>query len=67
MNEKVIFFNGFLKGLKHDPGDLSLVESECPVVGPADQVVGVDVLDDAKRTAHRVYFARTPPKLPEVL
>ena len=39
VNEKVIFFMGFLKGLKDDACDLALVEPECPVVCPADQVV----------------------------
>ena len=40
VDENVIFFMGFLDGLKDDACDLALVEPECPVIGPADQVVG---------------------------
>ena len=40
MNEKVIFFMGFLDCLKDDACDLPLVEPEGSIVGPADQVVG---------------------------
>ena len=40
MNEKVIFFMGFLDCLKDDACDLPLVKPERPVVGPADQVIG---------------------------
>ena len=39
MNEKVIFFMGFLDCLKDDAGDLPLVEPEGSIVGSADQVV----------------------------
>jgi hypothetical protein len=40
MYEKVIFINGFLKGVKDDASDPFLVEPERSVVGSADQVVG---------------------------
>jgi hypothetical protein len=40
MDEKVIFFHGLLECFKDDSCDLSLMEPEGPVVGPADQVVG---------------------------
>ena len=40
MDEKVIFFMGFLERVKEDTRDLTLVEPEGPVVGPTDQVVG---------------------------
>ena len=52
MNKKVVFFNGFPQGLEEDPRDLSLVKPERPVVGPADQVVRVDVLNDSQRASH---------------
>ncbi len=39
MNEKVIFFMGFLECLKYDARDLPLVKPERSVVGPTDQVV----------------------------
>ena len=39
MDKKVIFFMGFLECLEENAGDLSLIESECSVVSPADQVV----------------------------
>ena len=52
VNKKVIFFNGFPQGLEEDPRDLSLVKPERPVVGPADQVVRVDVLNDSQRASH---------------
>ena len=43
---------GFLQCLEEDTYDLSLVEPEGPVVGSADQVVGVDVLNDSQWTSH---------------
>jgi len=49
---KGIFFDGFRKCLEHDPGNLSLVEPEGPVVGPTAQVVGQLALDDAQRASH---------------
>jgi hypothetical protein len=48
--------------LKHDACGLSFVEPKCPVVGPAYQVVGVDVLNDSEWTTHNQYFAKTLPK-----
>ena len=39
MNEKAIFFMGFLECLKYDARDLPLVKPERSVVGPTDQVV----------------------------
>jgi hypothetical protein len=47
VDEKVIFFMSFLQRLEEDAYDLSLVESEGPVVGSTDQMIGVDVLYDA--------------------
>ena len=35
VDEKVIFFMGFLKGFKEDACDVALVEPERSVVGPA--------------------------------
>ena len=46
MDEKMIFFNGFGQGFENDAGGLSLVEAEGPVVGPADQMIGVGCLDN---------------------
>ena len=46
VHKKVIFFNGFLKCLKDYTYDLALVEPEGSIVGPADQVVGVYILDN---------------------
>ena len=40
VDEKVIFFMGFLKYLEKDAGGLALMESEGSVVSPTDQVVG---------------------------
>ncbi len=40
MNEKVIFFMGFLECLKENADDLPLIEAERPIVCPANQVVG---------------------------
>ncbi len=40
MDEKVIFFMGFLECLKDDTCDLPLIETESPVVCSADQMVG---------------------------
>ena len=68
VDEKVIFFMGFLECMEDDTCDLSLVESECSIVGPADQVVGVDVLNDSQWTSHGMGYAKLLPKhiqLPE--
>jgi len=46
MDEKAIFLHGFGKGMKEDADNLPLVEAEGPVVGPADQMVGVGCLND---------------------
>ena len=62
VDEKVIFFMGFLQCLEEDTYDLSLVESEGPVVGSADQVVGVDVLNDSQWTSHADRYAKSLPK-----
>jgi len=40
VDEKVISFNGLLKGPEHDTGDLPLIEPTGPVVSAADQVIG---------------------------
>ena len=40
MDKKIIFFMGFLQCLEHDARDMPLVEPECSVVSPTDQVVG---------------------------
>lgn len=63
VDEEVVLFHGFLQGFEDDAGDLSLVEPEGSVVGSADQVVGVDVLDDAQGPSHAVSLARALPKL----
>ena len=47
VNEKAIFFMGFLQCLEEDSCDLFLVEPEGPVIGSTDQVVGVDILNDS--------------------
>ena len=44
VDEKVIFFNGLFQGFEKDADGLALVEAEGPVVGPADQVVGIGCL-----------------------
>ena len=46
VDEKAVFFMGFLQCLEDDSSDLSLVEPEGSVIGPAYQMVGVDVLYD---------------------
>ena len=61
MDEKVIFFMGFLQCLEDDSSDLSLVETEGPIVGPAYQVVGENVLYDPQWTSHGVILAKTLP------
>ena len=61
VDEKVIFFMGFLQCLKEDTSDLSLAEPERSVVGPADQMVGVDVLYNPQWTSHGVILAKTLP------
>ena len=62
MDEKVIFFMGFLQCLENDSSDLPLIESEGSVVGSAYQVVGVDVLNDSQWTSHAVIHAKSLPK-----
>ena len=61
VDEKVIFFMGFLQCLEDDASDLSLVEPERSVVSPAYQMVGVDVLYDPKWTSHEMINAKTLP------
>ena len=63
MDEKAIFFMGFLQCLKEDSSYLFLVEPEGPVVGPADQMIGVDVLNDSQWTSHAMTDASTLPTL----
>ena len=62
MNEKVIFLHGLLKRVKDDACRSSLIEPEGLVVGSADQVIGIDVLDDAKRSSHAMGTAKILPK-----
>lgn len=62
VNKKVIFFNGFLQCLEEDPGDLPLFEPEGPVVGSADQMIGIDVLDYSQWTSHASRNATFLPK-----
>ena len=62
VDEKVIFFMGFLKCLEDDSSDLSLVESEGSVVGPAYQMVGENVLYDPQWTSHAMEYAKSLPK-----
>ena len=59
--EEVVFFNSFLKSLEYDAGDLTLVESECSVIGTTYQVVGEDVLNDSQWTSHGKGYARSLP------
>ena len=47
MDEKTIFFMGFLQRLEENAYNLSLIEPECSVIGTTDQVVRVDVLNDS--------------------
>ena len=62
MDEKAIFFMSFLRCLKDDADDLSLMEPERSIVGPAYQVVGVGGLYDAQWSSHDVWSARMLPK-----
>jgi hypothetical protein len=62
MNEKVIFFMGFLQRLEDYAYDLALVEPEGPVVGPCDKMIGVDLLDDAQWPSHEKSVATSLPK-----
>jgi len=59
--EEVVSFDGFLECLEDDAGDLSLVESECSVIGTTYQVVGEDVLNDSQWTSHGKGYARSLP------
>jgi hypothetical protein len=52
VDEEVVFFVCLFEGLEDDPRNFSLFEPECSVVGPADQMVGVDVLNDPKWPSH---------------
>ena len=61
VDEKVIFFMGFLQCLEDDSSDLSLVKPEGSIVGSADQMVGVDVLYDPQWTSHGVINAKSLP------
>ena len=58
---KLIFFNGFTEFSKEDPGDLSLVESESPVICSAEQVVGQFSLYYSQRASHALKYARPLP------
>lgn len=62
VDEEVVFFVCLFEGLEDDPRNFSSFEPECSVVGPADQVVGVDVLNDPKWPSHGEISARTLPK-----
>ena len=61
VDEKAIFFMGFLQCLEENADDLSLVESEGPVVGSTDQVVWVNILNDPQWTSHSMSAARMLP------
>ena len=61
VDEKAIFFMGFLQSLENDTDNLPLVEPEGSVIGPAYQVVGVDVLYDPQWTSHGVINAKSLP------
>ncbi len=52
MDENLIFFSTLRECLKDNARNLPLVEPEGPVIGPADQVVGVHCLDDPQWTSH---------------
>ncbi len=62
VDEKAIFFMGFLQCLKNYSDDLSLIESEGSVVGSTDQVVGVNILNDSQWTSHADGYAKSLPK-----
>ena len=62
VDEKSIFFMGFLERLKKDAYNFASMEPEGPVVGPADQVVGIDVLDNTQWTSHALVLAKSLPK-----
>ncbi len=61
VDEKVIFFMGFLQCLEDNSSDLSLVEPEGSVIGSTYQMVGVDVLYDPQWTSHGVINAKSLP------
>jgi len=47
VDEKIVFFVGFLQCVKDDAGDLPLVEPEGLIICSTDQVVRIDVLNDS--------------------
>ena len=63
VDKQVVFFVCFIKGLEEDANDFTSVKFKRAVVCPADQVVGVYVLNDAQWTSHIFQYARLLPKL----
>ncbi len=63
MYKNLIFFSAFRECFEDDARDLSLVEPEGPVVGPAYQVVGVFCLYDSRWTGHSKELAHAVPKM----
>ena len=63
MDQKVIFFMGFRKCLKHDTDDVALVEPEGAVVGTTDQVVGQLCLYDPFWSSHALLLAKSLPTM----
>jgi len=43
---------GFIQCLEENPCDLALAEPEGPVIGPTDQMIGVEILNDSHWTSH---------------
>ena len=62
VEEEVVFSNGFIEGLEHDPDDLSLVEAEGSVIGSTDQVVRQLCLDDTQWASHVLGDAKSLPE-----
>ncbi len=62
MDKNLIFFSTLCECFKDDARNLPLIESEGAIIGPADQVVGVDVLDDPQWTSHALGYAKSLPK-----
>ena len=52
VDEEVVLFVCLFECFEDDACDFSLIKAERSVVGPADQVVGVGVLDDAQWASH---------------
>jgi hypothetical protein len=61
VDQKVIFFMGFLECLEDDTDDVALVEPEGPVVCSADQVIGQLCLYDSSWPSHALLLAKTLP------